>query len=307
MNNRGFWLTLTMVVLSLTLVACGGEPATPTLVPGSATAVPVTPDPTSPPLAAMVNGAPIYLEDFLRDVERQRTSRAALGISIPEDQALFEKEVLDQMIEAVLIEQAAAQLGITLSEAELDAEMAANIEDIGGSEKWNEWLTMNHLTPDEYREQLRTAILGSKLTAQIVEVVPEVAEQVHARHILVDLEGNAQAVLDQLNAGADFAELARRYSIDASTSETGGDLSWFARGQLLEPEVEEAAFALQAGETSPVITSRLGYHIIQTLERDPARPLSEEVRQNILQTTIERWRYSLWASATVERYVGAGS
>lgn len=302
MNNRGF--TLTIVVLSVLLVACAGE-STPTSIPGSATAIPATLGPTSPPLAAEINGEPIYLEDFQRELERQRKSRAALGISIPDDDALFEKEVLDQMIEAVLIEQAAAELGITLSEDALDAEMAQNIEDIGGSEKWNEWLTMSNLSPDEYRDQLRTQILGSRLTAEIVQVVPEVAEQVHARHILVDLQSNAQAVIDQLEAGADFAELARQYSLDESTRETGGDLSWFARGQLLEPAVEEAAFSLEPGEVSSIITTGLGYHIVQTLEYDPARPLGEEVRQDMLQTTIERWRQSLWESATIVRYVGA--
>jgi foldase protein PrsA len=238
---------------------------------------------------------------------REESGRRATDVPIPADRAAFEREVLDRMIESVLIEQAAEAAGITLSEDELSDEVTLSIEDAGGGQSWNDWLTMSNLTPQEYREQLRIQLLGGMMIAQIATEVPEVAEQVHARHILVDSQATAQDVLDQLQSGTDFAELAGRYSQDTSTRETGGDLSWFARGQLLESEVEDATFSLQPGEIGPIITSRLGYHIVQTLERDPARPLDDEARETLLQIALERWRQELWERADIQRFVGAGS
>ena len=297
------WWTLVLIALVGALAAGCGSAASD--APASTAGDPAAQGSASEGLAARVNGVSIPLEAFQRALERERSSRQALGQPIPADGALFEREVLDQMIEAVLIEQAAQAEGITLGESDLDAQIAQSIEEAGGEESWNAWLKMNNLTPEEHRAQLRTAVLGSGIAARIAAETPTTAEQVHARHILVDTQSAAQNVINELQAGADFAELAGRYSIDASTRETGGDLSWFARGQLLEREVEEAAFALKPGETSGVVVSRLGYHIIQTLEVDPDRPVDEPTRQNMIQLAIERWRQALWDNAVIERFVGA--
>ncbi len=307
-THRG-WLLLSLTLIAMVLAACSSAaslfpddpPAGGNLASGAESVSQTSGDES---LAARVNGAPITLDTLRRELARERTSRQALGLSIPA-QADFEREVLDQLIEAALIEQAAAKMGITLSAEALDAEVAQSVAEAGGAQSWNTWLEMSHLSLEEYRAQLRTQLLGSMITAQIAAETPATAEQVHARHILVDSEGAAQNVLNELQAGAEFAELALRYSLDASTRETGGDLAWFARGQLLEKEVEDAAFALQPGETSGIVASRLGFHIIQTLERDPARTVEEQTRQAMIQQAIEQWRQALWEKADIERFVGA--
>ncbi|RME36452.1 MAG: peptidylprolyl isomerase, partial [Thermoflexia bacterium] len=112
-----------------------------------------------------------------------------------------------------------------------------------------------------------------------------------------------QHLLAQLQSGADFAQLARLYSQDESTRDVGGDLGWFPRGVLLAPEVEEAAFALQAGQVSPVIRSAFGYHIVQTLERAENRPISPENLQLLQEQAVQRWIEQLWNQAAIERYV----
>ncbi|NIR59143.1 MAG: post-translocation molecular chaperone, partial [Gammaproteobacteria bacterium] len=68
-----------------------------------------------------------------------------------------------------------------------------------------------------------------------------------------------------------------------SSRELGGDLGWFPRGGLMLPEVEEAAFSLQPGETSGIVESVWGLHIVQTLERDPAREMDIDTRQRLAQ------------------------
>jgi peptidyl-prolyl cis-trans isomerase C len=138
-----------------------------------------------------------------------------------------------------------------------------------------------------------------------VSDVPQSAEQVHARHILVDTAEEAGRLHAQLEAGADFASLARAHSQDTSTRENGGDLGYFPRGILVSSEVEEAAFSLQPGQFSDVITSVLGYHIVQVVERDPDRSISPENLQLLREQAVQDWIRSLWAQAEVERFVGA--
>jgi peptidyl-prolyl cis-trans isomerase D len=105
-------------------------------------------------------------------------------------------------------------------------------------------------------------------------------ERVHARHILLKTEGKSDAekkalqakaedLLKQLKNGADFAEVAKKNSQD-STAEQGGDLGWFVRNQMV-PEFDSVAFTLKPKELSGVVTSQFGYHIIQVLEKDPAK------------------------------------
>jgi peptidyl-prolyl cis-trans isomerase C/foldase protein PrsA len=105
-------------------------------------------------------------------------------------------------------------------------------------------------------------------------------EEVRASHILVDDEETAQRILDQLNDGADFAELAKEYSTCPS-AEGGGDLDWFSRGRMV-PEFEEAAFALQVGEMSGIVKTEFGYHIIMVTDRKEAHtPTLDEIKDQV--------------------------
>lgn len=96
-----------------------------------------------------------------------------------------------------------------------------------------------------------------------------------ASHILVKTQGDADEVKNQLNAGADFEQLARTKSLD-NTAIRGGDLGFFQRGQMI-PEFEEAVFKMQKGEVSGVIKTPFGYHIIKLTDR--AEPAQRDFRQ----------------------------
>ena len=159
------------------------------------------------------------------------------------------------------------------------------------------------LTYEEFREALRSQMLASAMFEQVTASVPTTAEHVHARHILVATEEEAQAILARLRAGEDFAALARECSLDENTRESGGDLGFFPRGLLIAPEVEEAAFALSPGQISGVVRSQFGYHIVQVLERDPDRPLAPEVRADLRERAFRRWLEEQWEGAAIERFV----
>ena len=108
-------------------------------------------------------------------------------------------------------------------------------------------------------------------------------DEVHARHILVPTEDEAKAVIEQLQGGADFADVAKEHSVGPSAP-SGGDLGFISRDQVV-PEFAEAAFALQAGETSqePVQT-QFGWHVIMVSDvRDAKVPPFDEVKGQLQQ------------------------
>jgi peptidyl-prolyl cis-trans isomerase D len=105
-------------------------------------------------------------------------------------------------------------------------------------------------------------------------------ERVKARHILLStankpkdevpkIQAQAEALLKQIKAGGDFAELAKKNSQDPGSAQKGGDLGWVSRGQMVKP-FEDAAFSLKPNEISNVITTEYGFHIIQVQERQAA-------------------------------------
>ena len=89
--------------------------------------------------------------------------------------------------------------------------------------------------------------------------------KIHAFHILLKTQAEAQSVLDKVKAGGDFNQLAAEYSIDPGTKKNQGDLGYFSRGDLIK-EFEDVAFNLKINETSGIVKSSLGYHIIRRIE-----------------------------------------
>jgi len=230
-----------------------------------------------------------------------------VDISSPEGQQRLlqmRAQILDWMIEQVLIEQAAAGMGISVSPEEVQAAIDQMVQDAGGEEPFRERLERSGMTLEDLQVQLRAELLRARVLERVQATVPERAEQVHARHILVDTRERAEFILNQIQAGADFAQLARMYSQDESTRDAGGDLGWFPRGVLLAPEVEEVAFSLQAGQVGPVVQSQFGYHIVQTLERKQDEVISPEHRQLLQDRAVQEWMESLWKQAVIERFVG---
>lgn len=305
---------LLIAILVTVVTGCRTTSNTPS---GSDVPPPPTPTATTPaqpsptpgePLAALVNGQPIYLADYQKMLSEYEAALIGRGFDLDTEEgqqmlAQAGRQVLDVMIEQVLIEQAAARENVVVTDGELDAIIQRDIEEGGGPEKFAAWLQANGWTEADYRERLRSQLLTSKMLERVTSSVPTTAEQVHARHILLATEAEAQSVLQQLLNGADFAALAQQYSLDEATKVNGGDMGFFPRGILLAPEVEEAAFALQPGQISGVVASQFGYHIIQVLERVPDRPLSEDALGTLRDRAFRQWVDELWAAASIERYL----
>lgn len=122
-------------------------------------------------------------------------------------------------------------------------------------------------------------------------------EEVHARHILVKTEDEAKDVIKQLDAGKDFAELAKEKSTDPNKAD-GGDLGYFTKGRMVK-EFEDAAFALEKGTYSktPVKTD-FGYHVIKVEDkRDAPPPPFDQVKDQVRQLVMRDKYLALLASA----------
>jgi parvulin-like peptidyl-prolyl isomerase len=133
------------------------------------------------------------------------------------------------------------------------------------------------------RNLVHIQLLREKLNADIAEGINPEEEQVWARHILLENEDTAQDLLDQLDEGADFGDLAREFSTGPS-GPSGGDLGWFAQGQMVEP-FEEAAFAAEVGEIVGPVETQFGFHIIQILGRE-MRPVDQATLDQFVFTVL---------------------
>ena len=323
----GFWLILVSLVLWLT--ACRGQsdrgratpsssqpavtvaivqslpqtyPAEPSPVPTLA----ATPTPPAP-VVAVVNGQYILLADYERQLDQYRQALVQIGVDLDTEEgqanlAQARQDLLEGMIDQLLVEQGAAALGIHVTEEELEAQVEADIAAGGGQEAFEQWLQTSGQTREEYKQMLYHSLISQRVWESVVADVPQNAEQVHARVIVFAGEEEARQILDLLQAGGDFAALARERSLDLATKENGGDLGWFPRG-VMAPEVEAVAFTLLPGQISPPIQIGDGFHLLQVVEREEARPLSEEMLALLREDRFNQWLMDLRARAVIERFV----
>jgi peptidyl-prolyl cis-trans isomerase D len=117
---------------------------------------------------------------------------------------------------------------------------------------------------------------------------------------LEEAEALANEIYERLRNGEDFAELAAEYSDDLSNAQNGGDLGWFARGQMVAP-FEDAAFALEPGEISEPVETQFGFHIIELIDKDDARPKDESTLEQERFQAYRDWVQAQLASDNIER------
>lgn len=249
----------------------------------TATFTPVpSPTITPEPLALQVNGLGITLREF--DAERQRLRSAAEALGQTLDASTERERLISEFIDQLLLAQAAYASGYQDDEAVLEAKISALKTTLGGDAAWQQWLTAHNYTEADYRQALARALAAAWQRDQIIEAVPQSAEQVHVRQILTRDQATAEAYYRQLQSGADFDALA--FQIDPVT---GGDLGWFPRGYMTRSELEAAVFALEPGQYTSVIQTDLGFHILKLIARDPQRLLSVDARRVLQHQALQQW------------------
>jgi parvulin-like peptidyl-prolyl isomerase len=302
----------TTAVLVATATIPGQVQETPLVEPASpATPTDVPPSPTpSPPVAALVNEQPIYLATFEKELARYEQAQAELGLApVSGANSNYRALVLDALVEQALIFQAAEARDLSITTEMVDQKLGELEAAAGSPDNFNAWLEANQWTRDEFHEALAAEMLTEQVVAQVTAEVPFAVEQVRARYLQVADSALARSLLERIQNGEDFATLAEENSLDRFTAQSGGDLGFFARGSLLVPSVEAAAFALQPGDVSEIITdtsldgSQTVYYLVQLIERDPQRPLTADLRYTLLQQAFENWLDTQWEQATIIRFI----
>ena len=295
---------MTAVIIGCCTVApAAGQAPAPTT--GEAAVKPV---PTElPAVVARVNGETINGTD-LQEAVTQLESRAGRTVPAEQRDRVF-RGVLDQLIAYRLLSQESVTRNIQIPEADVDARISEIQGQFPSAEVFQQTLAQQNMTQEQFREDVRKGLrivgLVEAEVARTGAVTPEqieqfyasnsfeVGERVRASHILIAVPQNADAaakeqarakaaeILAQVKAGGDFAELAKLNSQDPGSAPRGGDLEYFERGQMVGP-FEEAAFALAAGQTSELVETQFGFHIIKVTEKQPARTIPlDEVRAKI--------------------------
>jgi parvulin-like peptidyl-prolyl isomerase len=109
--------------------------------------------------------------------------------------------------------------------------------------------------------------------------------QIKASHILVKTEDEAKKIYESLKKGANFAELAKKNSIDPGSAKNGGDLGFFSKGQMV-PEFEAAAAKLRVGEISQPVKTKYGYHIIKVADKKLGKPIEFDKVKGVISQRV---------------------
>jgi|HigsolmetaAR204D_1030405.scaffolds.fasta_scaffold00037_64 foldase protein PrsA len=223
------------------------------------------------------------------------------GVKITKDELFDEmaayggSSVLDDLIRQEVIRQAVEEAGTTASDEEVQARMEKFAEPYGSMDAFLAEIAYYGYSEEMLREQVATQIKIEKIIGADVAVTDEEIaayfeenkdsfdkpETVRASHILVETREEAESLLKQLEAGADFAELAAEHTLDEMTKESGGDVGDFARGEM-EEGFEETAFGLEIGETAIAETS-YGFHVVRVTDKSAAQEATlESAREEIV-------------------------
>ncbi|NLM24844.1 MAG: foldase [Firmicutes bacterium] len=241
-------------------------------------------------IVASVNGKQITLAEYY-----QRLEQEAGAI------------ILNQMIIEELLLQKQIETNIEVTEDDLSMALIEIITQVGGFEGLQYYLYQTGMSEDEFLAQLELNILISKLAENEVQVTDEeieawfyenknlfaFEEEVEASHILVDTEAEALEIMELLNSGADFAELARTRSQDTYSAINDGQLGYFSKGTMVEP-FEQMAFSLDINELG-MVESTFGWHIIKVTDK-------QEAREATLEEAWEQAKRSLIAAKTLDPY-----
>jgi peptidyl-prolyl cis-trans isomerase C len=283
---------LAAVALCAGLLTSAGAPARGAPPQGAAPqgTAPAAPD---DPVVAKVDGKPIHLSD-LKDAAQTLPENMR---AVP-PQALYPM-LLDQMIDARALVSEAHKTG-------LDKDPAVQRQITAAADR----ALQTALLSKDVGPTITDAALRARYDQDVAGKTG--AEEVHAKHILVDSEADAKKIIADLKGGADFAALAKQHSKDPSAAQQGGDLGFFKKDEMV-PEFADAAFAMQPGQVSETpVHSQFGWHVILLVERRPAPAPSfdkarDELRQKMIQEGVQKAVAKARAQVVVEKFNMDGS
>lgn len=207
----------------------------------------------------------------------QRVKDKKILSTVPDEDKKKKEEALDELVVDALIRQKAEEM-----------DLSQDKDFVQAKDKYISDQLLKILYQKEIADQIQATTDDeiNKYYQANKDNLFKIPEQVRASHILIRIEVDStsrdtvlakqkakqkakkktESIYQEAMAGADFADLAKKYSSDPGTKDKGGDLGFFSRGRMVK-EFEEAAFSLKTGEISKPIETKFGYHIIKVIDR----------------------------------------
>ena len=271
-----------------------------------------------PDVLARVNGEPVTKIDFDRLIKNMELSANQPLSMVPAEQRdQILRNALNQLVTYTVLTQETRARKITVTDAEVEDNLKQMRSQFPNEDAFKKALAARGMSVDKLKSDAKIDMsINKMIEAEVANQAPPTDTQVRefydknpekfkqdeavrASHILFRVPENAdeatkkkaleqaQSVLKQARAGADFAELAKKYSADGSAQQ-GGDLNFFTRGQMV-PAFDQAAFALKPGQISDIVTSQFGYHIIKVTDRRAASTVPfDQVSARIKEFLVEQ-------------------
>lgn len=247
---------------------------------------------------AVIFGAAFSKRDVVATVAGEKITKDELYNMLVE---MNGAKALDSLITEKIVGMEAKKEKVSVSNKEIEEEFGAYMEAYGGEEGFKQALQQSGMTEKNIKNDIKQYLLIKKLIEPKLKVTEDEIkayfdenkdkfdeeEQVQASHILVEDEKTAKEVANKLADGKDFAELAKEYSKDEASAESGGELGYFAKGKMVE-EFETVAFSMEAGEISDPVKTEHGYHIIKVTDKKAAKEaVFEDHKEKIKETLFE--------------------
>ena len=270
---------------------------------------------------ATVNG--ITISQVAYDWELQR-AKQAYGRGMPlsgEKLSEVKKQALENIIDRELLYQESQKKGIGMDAEAVNKQYESMKSRFPSEKVFEEEIKKMNLTPQTLKMQLERAIATQKFVEKEIVKGIQVSEkeikdyydknkahmkqpeQVRASHILIKVDAKAdegqkkearkkiEMIEAKLKKGEDFSALAKEHS-QCPSSNRGGDLNFFGRGQMVKP-FETAAFSLKPGEVSGIVETQFGYHVIKQADRRPAmivpyQDVKEQLERHLKQEKINK-------------------
>jgi peptidyl-prolyl cis-trans isomerase C len=292
-------------------------------------------------MVAVVNGAVITQEEFDRVLDYERRRAAQNGQQIPDAQmAKIENSILDSLIVGELLFQESKKQGIQVKSETVTEQFMTVKQRFPSEAEYKKALEENKITESKIRADIKRDMaiqqLIDKEVDQKVKITDEESktfydtnpqlfqqpERVKASHILIKVDEGAseekkaealkkiKEIQQKVQKGEDFAALAKTYS-EGPSAPRGGDLNYFGRGQMVKP-FEDAAFSMKPNETSDIVETKFGYHLIKVVDKQPAKKIvyadaknriNKHLKDQKLRTDRQLYFDKLKKDAKIEKFL----
>ncbi|MGD9239754.1 MAG: peptidylprolyl isomerase [Desulfobacterales bacterium] len=254
-------------------------------------------------MVAVVNGTIITQGEFDRVMDYELRRAAQSGQQIPDAQMpKIENSILDSLIVGELLFQESKKKGIQVKPETVAEQLTIVKKRFPSEAEFKKALEENKMTESKIKADIKRDMAIQQLLDKEVDQKVQISdeegktfydtnpqlfqqpERVKASHILIKVDQGAteekkvearkkiKEVQEKVKKGEDFAELAKTYS-EGPSAPRGGDLGLFGRGQMVKP-FEDAAFSLKPNETSDIVETKFGYHLIKVVDKQPAKKIA---------------------------------